>query len=146
VELPFGQFLNGLAYGMLLFILAAGLSLIFGLMNVVVLIDGSFFMLGAFIGFSIQQAIGSFWLALTPPSRESARDGGRAGVQARPLSRGHLDQMLMTFSPLFISATAVKWMWTDHLKSMSLPADLDTMVNIAVTAVEPRERAGWNGW
>ena len=57
------QLLNGLVYGMLLFLMAAGLSLIFGLMNVVSLAHGSFFMLGAFIGFSIFRSTGSFWLA-----------------------------------------------------------------------------------
>ena len=50
MELFVAQLLNGLVYGMLLFLMAAGLSLIFGLMNVVNLAHGSFFMLGAFIG------------------------------------------------------------------------------------------------
>jgi branched-subunit amino acid ABC-type transport system permease component len=57
------QLLNGLVYGVLLFLMAAGLSLIFGLMNVVSLAHGSFFMLGAFIGLTIFQTTGSFWLA-----------------------------------------------------------------------------------
>ena len=51
--------LNGLVYGVLLFLMAAGLSLIFGLMNVVSLAHGSFFMLGAFFGLSIFQFTGS---------------------------------------------------------------------------------------
>ena len=63
MELFVAQLLNGLVYGVLLFLMAAGLSLIFGLMNVVSLAHGSFFMLGAFIGMSIFQFTRSFWLA-----------------------------------------------------------------------------------
>ena len=64
MELLVAQLLNGLVYGVLLFLMAAGLSLIFGLMNVVSLAHGSFFMLGAFFGLSIFKFTGSFWLAL----------------------------------------------------------------------------------
>ena len=55
MEFLVAQLLNGLVYGVLLFLMAAGLSLIFGLMNVVSLAHGSFFMLGAFFGLSIFQ-------------------------------------------------------------------------------------------
>src|SRR3981081_2217828 len=64
MEFLIAQLLNGLVYGVLLFLMAAGLSLIFGLMNVVSLAHGSFFMLGAFFGLSIYRFTGSFWLAL----------------------------------------------------------------------------------
>ena len=64
MDLFVAQLLNGLVYGVLLFLMAAGLSLIFGLMNVVSLAHGSFFMLGAFVGLTIFKATGSFWLAL----------------------------------------------------------------------------------
>src|SRR5207247_5084461 len=64
MEFLVAQLLNGLVYGVLLFLMAAGLSLIFGLMNVVSLAHGSFFMLGAFVGLSIVQFTGSFWLAM----------------------------------------------------------------------------------
>ena len=64
MDLFVAQLLNGLVYGVLLFLMAAGLSLIFGLMNVVSLAHGSFFMLGAYVGLSTFQATGSFWLAL----------------------------------------------------------------------------------
>ena len=58
------QLANGLAYGALLFLMSAGLSLIFGLMNVVNVAHGSFFMLGAFFALAIVKWTGSFWLAL----------------------------------------------------------------------------------
>ena len=63
------QFINSLALGALLFMMAAGLSLIFGLMNVVNLAHGSFFMIGAYTAISIIRVTGSFWLALTVRSQ-----------------------------------------------------------------------------
>ena len=89
MELLVAQLLNGLVYGVLLFLMAAGLSLIFGLMNVVSLAHGSFFMLGAFFGLSIFKFTGSFWLALDPRADPGRRDRHRDGarVHAAALSR-----------------------------------------------------------
>src|SRR5918992_175727 len=56
--------LNGLAYGLLLFILAAGLSLIFGMMDVINLSHGSFYLVGGFLGVGLVDDLGSWWLAL----------------------------------------------------------------------------------
>src|SRR5882724_7766596 len=64
MEFLLTQTVNGLVYGMTLFLIAAGLSLIFGLMNVVNVAHGSFFMLGAFFGFTVEHLTGSFWLAV----------------------------------------------------------------------------------
>src|SRR5262249_25403965 len=60
----FGQALNGLSYGVLLFLLSVGLTLIFGMLDVVNLAHGSFYMLGAYAGLSLIAATGSFWVAL----------------------------------------------------------------------------------
>ena len=58
------QALNGLSYGVLLFLLSVGLTLIFGMLDVVNLAHGSFYMLGAYAGLATIAATGSFWLAL----------------------------------------------------------------------------------
>ena len=63
-ELLFQQALNGLSFGALLFILAAGLSLVFGMMDVLNLAHGAFYMLGAYLALTVVQRTGSFWLAL----------------------------------------------------------------------------------
>ena len=63
-ELLFQQALNGLSFGALLFILAAGLSLVFGMMDVVNLAHGAFYMLGAYVALSVTRVTGSFWVAL----------------------------------------------------------------------------------
>ena len=58
------QGLNGLAFGSLLFILASGFSLIFGLMRIVNLSHGAYFMLGAYVGLSAIEAGVNFWVAI----------------------------------------------------------------------------------
>jgi branched-subunit amino acid ABC-type transport system permease component len=104
------QLLQGLVYSMLLFLLAAGLSLIFGLMNVANLAHGSFYMLGAFIGLVIYRKLDSFWLALLVAP---VVVGALGAVFERTLlhrlyARGHLDQVLLTFGLTFIFADVVR--------------------------------------
>ncbi len=124
------QLVNGLVYGMLLFLLSAGLSLIFGLMNVVNLAHGSFFMLGAFTGLSIAQVTGSFWLAMVL----APFIGLGLGVVMERLfmrhlyARGHLDQVLLTFGFTFVFVDVVKWIWTANIRSMEPPPVLAGMV------------------
>jgi branched-chain amino acid transport system permease protein len=98
------QLLNGLVYGVLLFLMAAGLSLIFGLMNVVSLAHGSFFMLGAFLGLSIFKITGNFWLALIlGPIPVIVLGILMELLFLRPLyRRGHMDQVLLTFGFTFV--------------------------------------------
>lgn len=93
------QALNGLVYGSLLFLLSAGLSLIFGLMNVVNIAHGSFYMLGAFFALGLVDWIGSFWLALLISPLLVATIGIAIELGfIRPLyRRHHLDQVLLTF-------------------------------------------------
>jgi branched-chain amino acid transport system permease protein len=66
VELPvaISQILNGIAFGMLLFLLAAGLSLMFGLMGIVNLAHGAYFMVGGYVGLTTLDATDSFLLAI----------------------------------------------------------------------------------
>jgi branched-chain amino acid transport system permease protein len=124
------QLLNGLVYGMLLFLTAAGLSLIFGLMNVVSLTHGSFFMLGGYVGYTVYRLTGSFWLAfLLAPVPV-----GIAGVVMemaflRPLyRRGHLDQVLLTFGFTFIFFDAVQTLWGRDVLALPQPAALDGVI------------------
>ena len=59
------QVLNGVQYGLLLFLVASGLTLIFGIMGIINLAHGSFYMIGAYLAFSLTQQVGNFWAALT---------------------------------------------------------------------------------
>jgi branched-subunit amino acid ABC-type transport system permease component len=107
------QGLNGVAYGLLIFLLAAGLSLVFGMMHVVNLVHGSFFMLGAYIGYSVFRASHNFMLSmLVAPIIV-----GLLGVAVEMLllkrlyARPLLDQVVLTFGLSFIAADAVRGIW-----------------------------------
>src|SRR3984885_7610096 len=134
MELLVAQLLNGLVYGVLLFLMAAGLSLIFGLMNVVSLAHGSFFMLGGFIGLSIVHLTGSFWLALILAPIPIAVLGVLMEVLfMRPLyARGHMDQVLLTFGFTFVFYDLVQTVWGRMVLRLPTPGILQGTVQIGV--------------
>jgi branched-chain amino acid transport system permease protein len=132
MEVFVAQLLNGLVYGVLLFLMAAGLSLIFGLMNVVSLAHGSFFMLGAFVGLSIYKLTGSFWLALLLAPIPIVVLGVLTELLfLRPLyRRGHMDQVLLTFGFTFIFFDLVQTVWGRVVLRLPAPDLLQGTVQI----------------
>ena len=106
------QILNGISYGLLLFLLAAGLSLIFGLMGIINMAHGSYYMLGAYIGISVIRLTGSFVLAVIL----AAATVGVLGIVmerlflSRLYGRG-LDQVLLTFGFSYIFMDVAKSLW-----------------------------------
>ena len=132
MDLFVAQLLNGLVYGVLLFLMAAGLSLIFGLMNVVSLAHGSFFMLGAYLGLSIVQATGNFWLALVlAPIPVIAAGVVIEYFFMRPLyRRGHMDQVLLTFGFTFVFLDLVQTVWGRTVLRLPAPEALQGTVQI----------------
>src|SRR4029078_2094292 len=132
MELLVAQLLNGLVYGVLLFLMAAGLSLIFGLLECVSLAPASFFMLGAFFGLSIFKFTGSFWLALIlAPIPVVAIGIVMEFVFTRPLyRRGHMDQVLLTFGFPFVFFDLVQTLWGRLVLRLPAPELLQGTVNI----------------
>lgn len=126
------QLLNSLALGALLFMTAAGLSLIFGLMNVVNLAHGSFFMIGAFTGVSLIQLTGNFWLALAVgwvPAAAVAVLMERIFI--RPMYRsGHLNQVLLTFGFIFVFGDICRYLWGTDIRNIAPPELLDGTIRI----------------
>jgi branched-subunit amino acid ABC-type transport system permease component len=120
----FGQALNGLAYGVLLFLLSVGLTLIFGMLDIVNLAHGSYYMLGAYAGLTLISMTGNFWLALVVAPFAVALIG--AGIERsclRPLyRRGPLDQVLLTFGLIYVFEDLVKWIWSGRIRSIPTPA------------------------
>ena len=118
------QALNGLAYGVLLFLLSVGLTLIFGMLDVINLAHGSFYMLGAYAGLTLIAATGSFWLAFALAPLVV----GLIGVLVerallRPLyRRPPLDQVLLTFGLIYLFEDLVKWLWGGRIRSIAPPA------------------------
>ncbi len=104
--------LNGVSLGMLLFLLAAGLSLIYGLMKILNLTHGSYYLVGAYIGSTVIARTGSFALALLVAPLLVAILG--AFMERFFLRRFHLDELpqtLLTFGFLFIIADLCLWTW-----------------------------------
>jgi branched-subunit amino acid ABC-type transport system permease component len=106
------QGLNGVAYGLLIFLLAAGLTLIFGMLHVVNLAHGSFFMIGAYIGYSAARAL-NFWAALLIAPIVVGLVGIviEIGLLKHIYRRPLLDQVILTFGLSFMAAEIVRMIW-----------------------------------
>src|SRR6059036_1308113 len=119
----FAQALNGLSYGVLLFLLSVGLTLIFGMLDVVNLAHGSFYMLGAYAGLTLIAATGSFWLALLLAPLVVGGIGALIERTClRPLyRRPPLDQVLLTFGFIYLFEDLVKSIWGGRIRSIPPP-------------------------
>lgn len=126
------QLLNGLAYGMLLFLLAAGLSLIFGIMDILNLAHGSLYMLGAYIAFSIANYLENFWLALilAPLLVGLISLILEVGLLRISYNRGHLTQVLLTFGLAYVFNDMVRWIWGADIRSLTPPASISGSLEI----------------
>src|SRR3954454_1771985 len=119
------QGLNGLAFGSLLFILASGFSLIFGLMRIVNLSHGAYFMLGAYVGLSAIEAGANFWIAILIGGGAICILG--AVIERfilRRLTGQPLAQVLVTLGIAFIIADTCVWIWTGDPRPMPMPREL----------------------
>jgi len=98
------QALNGLQLGVMLFLMAAGLTLVFGVMGLINLAHGALYMTGAFACAFVAGQTGSFWLGLGAGVAAAALVGAlvEVGVMRRLYHRGHLDQVLATFALILI--------------------------------------------
>jgi branched-subunit amino acid ABC-type transport system permease component len=119
----FGQALNGLSYGVLLFLLSVGLTLIFGMLDIVNLAHGSFYMLGAYAGLALIASTGNFWVALLAAPLVVGFIGALVELSClRPLyRRPPLDQVLLTFGFIYVFEDVVKWIWGGRIRSISSP-------------------------
>ena len=119
----FSQALNGLSYGVLLFLLSVGLTLIFGMLDVVNLAHGSFYMLGAYAGLTTIALTGNFWLALlAAPLAVGVIGATMERLVLRPLyRRSPLDQVLLTFGFIYLFEDAVKAIWGGRIRSIPPP-------------------------
>lgn len=126
------QALNGLSYGVLLFLLSVGLTLIFGMLDIVNLAHGSFYLLGAYAGLTLIAVTGSFWLALVVAPLVVGTIGAliERGL-LRPLyRRPTLDQVLLTFGLIYFFEDVVKWIWGGKIRSIPVPALFSGSVNL----------------
>lgn len=129
------QVLNGLQYGILLFLLAAGLTLVFGIMSFINLAHGSLYMMGAYFAAATFRFTGSFSLALLAGAGGALLLGvvlDRIGI-AKLYPREHLDQVLATFGLLLFFDELVRMIWGSAPVFMDLPEMLGGTVRILST-------------
>jgi branched-chain amino acid transport system permease protein len=126
------QLLNGVQYGLLLFLIASGLTLIFGVMGVINLAHGSLFMIGAYLAFVVAKQTGSLWFALP-----AAILGGLAlgAILERVLfrrfyHREHLDQVLLTFALILLAEEGRSFLLGNDFHSVPVPPLLDFSVPV----------------
>jgi branched-chain amino acid transport system permease protein len=126
------QGLNGLQLGVMLFLMAAGLTLVFGIMNIVNLAHGSLYMLGAYFAVALHERTGSFALAVPLALAAAALVGIAVELVAiRPLyARDHLDQVLATFGLILFFNELVRIAWGKAARYMPLPAALTGHVEL----------------
>ena len=126
------QLLNGLQYGLLLFLIGSGLTLIFGVMGVINLAHGSLFMIGAYLAYVVAGFTGTFWLALPAAIAGGLLFGTflETALFRRFRDREHLDQVLLTFALILIFEEARSILIDNQFHSVAVPALLDFSVPI----------------
>ncbi len=135
----FIQAMNGIQYGLLLFLVASGLTLIFGIMGVINIAHGSFYMIGAYLAWSFMGWIGNFWLGLF------------VGVVVAFLlglvleflfirflyDKDHLQQVLVTYGLILIFSELRSVIWGDDVHSVAIPALLDGSIQLTENLAYP---------
>ncbi|KFB08200.1 branched-chain amino acid ABC transporter permease [Nitratireductor basaltis] len=126
------QILNGLQFGVMLFLMAAGLTLIFGVMGLINLAHGSLFMVGAFACASVAAWTGSFWIGLAASLAAAAAAGAviELLVIRRLYDRDHLDQVLATFALILIFSEGTRWLFGSFPLYLDIPPLLSGAVSL----------------
>ena len=133
------QTLNGFQFGVFLFLVSAGLTLVFGIMSLVNLAHGSLYMIGAFIGATVFQQTGSWYLAvlLTVPGTLIVGVALEVISLRTFYSRDHLDQVLATFGLILFFNEAVRLIWGPASQRLQMPDSLSGHVEIIAGAPYP---------
>ncbi len=141
-ELFIEQLLNGVQFGTMLFLMSAGLTLVFGVMNLINLAHGSLYMLGAFCAATFMKLSGSFLLsiALTIPAMALVGAVLETVLLRRFYGRTHLDQVLVTFGLVLVFNDLTRLAWGSIPLPMPLPALLSGPVTLMAGLQYPSYR------
>ena len=133
------QLLNAVQYGLLLFLLASGLTLIFGIMGIINLAHGSFYMVGAYLAFSLTEYAGNLWLAMLMGVPLSILLGVALErlFMRRLYGRDHLDQVLLTYGLILIFEELRSIIWGDDVHGVAIPRLLDFSIPLNDTLSYP---------
>ncbi|RBI84923.1 branched-chain amino acid ABC transporter permease [Rhodosalinus halophilus] len=126
------QVLNGLQFGVMLFLMAAGLTLVFGVMGLINLAHGSLYMIGAFAAATVSAATGNFVLGLVAALAAAAMAGAvvEIAVIRRLYRRDHLDQVLATFALILIFSEGTRWVFGSFPLYLDIPEMLSGPVTL----------------
>jgi branched-chain amino acid transport system permease protein len=126
------QSLNSLQFGLMLFLLAAGLTLVFGIMDMINLAHGSLYMIGAYLMATFAEATGSFWAALPLALVATALVGAALEVSLlrKLYERDHLTQVLATFAVILIANEVVRIIWGNQSLMLNPPSTLTGPVQL----------------
>ena len=126
------QVLNGLQFGLMLFLLSAGLTLIFGIMDMINLAHGSLYMIGAYLVAMLTTACDSFWVGLLLGVVGTALIGVilELSFLRRLYRRNHLSQVLGTFGLMLITNELVRLIWGDQPITLNPPESLSGAIEL----------------
>ncbi len=133
------QTLNGIQYGILLFLVASGLTLVFGIMGIINLAHGAFYMVGAYLAWWLVAELGNFWLGLALSIPAAVALGlviERFGI-ARLYARDHLHQVLFTYGLILILNELQRFAFGSDVHSVAIPAWLSGSFALTETQSYP---------
>ena len=141
------QLLNAVQYGLLLFLVASGLTLIFGIMGIINLAHGSFYMIGAYLAWSLSGSLGNFWAAIALGIVLSVLLGMLLEwLLIRHLyRRDHLYQVLLTYGLILIFEELRSIIWGDDVHGVPVPDVLSASVPLTDTLEYPVYRLWMSG-
>ncbi len=143
----FIQAMNGIQYGLLLFLVASGLTLIFGIMGVINIAHGSFYMVGAYLAWSLMGWFGNFWLGLFAGVLVALFLGlALEWLFIRFLyDRDHLQQVLVTYGLILIFSELRSILWGDDVHSVPIPELLSGSIQLTENLAYPIYRLWLSG-
>ena len=133
------QLLNAVQYGLLLFLVASGLTLIFGIMGIINLAHGSFYMIGAYLAWSLSGRIGNFWVAIAAGVVLTVVLGMLLEwlLIKRLYRRDHLYQVLLTYGLILIFEELRSIVWGDDVHGVPIPDSLSASIPLTDTLAYP---------
>jgi branched-chain amino acid transport system permease protein len=141
------QLLNGLQYGLLLFLVASGLTLIFGIMGIINLAHGSFYMIGAYMAFSLSSLTGSLFMAIVLGIVLSVILGVflEWALFSHLYKRDHLEQVLLTYGLILVFEELRSLIVGNDVHGVAVPAILNLSIPLTDTLSYPVYRLFMSG-
>ncbi len=133
------QLLNSVQYGLLLFLVASGLTLVLGIMGIINVAHGSFYMVGAYLAWSLAERLGSLWIALPAGVAITVLIGMALEwlVIKKLYRRDHLYQVLLTYGLILVFEDARSLIWGDDVHGVAIPQLLAGSLGLTGTLSYP---------